>query len=139
PNVIPIYEIGEREDSTYIVMEYVEGPTLREWLQDSRSQAAILSVFKAAARGLIAAHNKGLVHRDFKPDNVMIGKDGRVRVADFGLARASGELAEPDVAAMTRTSDIAGEAFSALTQTGALLGTPAYMSPEQHQRTVATA
>jgi serine/threonine protein kinase len=79
PNVVPIYEIGEQGDSTFIVMEYVEGTTLREWLAIPRSQAEILTTFKAAARGLIAAHQKGLVHRDFKPDNVMVGATGPAR------------------------------------------------------------
>jgi WD40 repeat protein/serine/threonine protein kinase len=130
PNVIPIFEIGEREGSTFIVMEYVEGSTLRAWLETPRSYAEILTVFKAAARGLISAHEKGLVHRDFKPDNVMIGDDGRVRVMDFGLARVAKDPDEPSGEDLTLDREVS-PVLQAVTQTGAVLGTPAYMAPEQ--------
>jgi WD40 repeat protein/serine/threonine protein kinase len=130
PNVIPIFEIGEREGSAFIVMEYVEGSSLRRWLETPRSQAEILTIFKAAARGLISAHEKGLVHRDFKPDNVMIGDDGRVRVMDFGLARVANELDEPSGDDITLAREVS-PVLQPFTQTGAVLGTPAYMAPEQ--------
>jgi serine/threonine protein kinase len=130
PNIVPIYEIGELDDSTFIVMEYVEGVTLRRWLSDApRSIAQILEVFVAAGRGLGAVHAKGLVHRDFKPDNVMLGVDGRPRVTDFGLARAAlGTEQTPT----TRGADTPRPGGSAvLTRSGTILGTPAYMAPEQ--------
>jgi WD40 repeat protein len=129
PNVIPIYEISERDDATFIVMEFVAGQTLRDWQTGERTRSELLAAYKAAARGLIAAHQKMLVHRDFKPDNVMVGTDGRVRVMDFGLASVSAERIDGDVAAMFAESK--RSVFESLTQTGSLLGTPAYMSPEQ--------
>jgi tetratricopeptide (TPR) repeat protein/predicted Ser/Thr protein kinase len=144
PNVVQIYEIGELEQLAFIVMEFVDGVTLREWLRlERRTPEAILAVFDAAGRGLAAAHAQGLVHRDFKPDNVMIRHDGRVLVMDFGLARGEageagtpmteppdGEL--PDVTELGSTLSSSRNQLSVdLTRTGALLGTPAYMAPEQ--------
>ena len=87
PNVVPVHEVGVHGEEVFIAMEYVEGGTLRQWLLQPREREAILAVFEQAGRGLAAAHAAGLVHRDFKPDNVLVGEDLRVRVADFGLAR----------------------------------------------------
>ena len=88
PNVVQVYEVGEHQREVYIAMEFVPGRTLRAW---SRAQVhpwrEVLEVYLQAGRGLAAAHAAGVVHRDFKPDNVMLGDDGRVRVMDFGLAR----------------------------------------------------
>jgi serine/threonine protein kinase len=90
PNVIAVHDVGTFQDRVFIAMEYVEGQTLRAWLKaQPRSRPEILSMFLAAGEGLSAAHRAGLIHRDFKPDNVMVGGDGRVRVLDFGLARAA--------------------------------------------------
>lgn len=87
PNVIAVHDIGLHGDQPFVAMELVEGSTLRSWLAASpRSWRDIVAVFVAAERGLLAAHRAGLVHRDFKPDNVLIGHDGRIRVTDFGLA-----------------------------------------------------
>jgi serine/threonine protein kinase len=126
PNVVVVHEIGEAEGTTFIVMEYIEGWTLRQWLaQKRRSCTEILAVFEEAALGLIVAHEKGVVHRDFKPDNLMLGCDNRVRVMDFGLARPNhaNEAAPLD-------SDLE-QAVGQHTQSGALLGTLPYMAPEQ--------
>jgi serine/threonine-protein kinase len=88
PNVVAIYDVGTVGERVFIAMELVEGATVKQWLREQpRSQAQIVSVFLEAGEGLAAAHRAGLVHRDFKPDNVIIGADGRVRVIDFGLAR----------------------------------------------------
>jgi serine/threonine protein kinase len=88
PNVVAVYDAGTVDDRVYIAMEFVEGKTVDEWRRaEARSWREILDVFVAAGRGLAAAHDKGLVHRDFKPENVMVGRDGQVRVMDFGLAR----------------------------------------------------
>src|SRR5579871_4866475 len=88
PNVVVVYDVGTFEDKVFIAMEFVEGNTVTFWLeQQPRTWQEILRVFISAGRGLTAAHDKGLVHRDFKPDNVMVGRDGQVRVMDFGLAR----------------------------------------------------
>jgi serine/threonine protein kinase len=87
PNVVPVYDVGQHGDETFMAMEHVEGETLRRWLKQPRTWREIVAVLVEAGRGLAAAHAAGIVHRDFKPDNVLIGKDGRVRVVDFGLAR----------------------------------------------------
>ncbi len=101
PNVVQIYEAGTYDGRLFIAMELVRGKTLTRWLCDAAQlpravrQREILRQFIAAGRGLEAAHAAGLAHRDFKPDNVLVGDDGRVRVVDFGLARALGEAPEP--------------------------------------------
>ncbi|HEY0476067.1 MAG TPA: protein kinase [Kofleriaceae bacterium] len=130
PNVVPIFDVGPAGDGVFVAMPLIDGGTLRSWLGDhSRSFEAILDRFVAAGRGLAAAHAAGLVHRDFKPDNVLLGSDGGVHVADFGLARLAGD----DVSAATSSGALpAGPLTSGtLTQTGTVLGTPAYMAPEQ--------
>ena len=128
PNVIAIHDVGEVDDEAFVAMELVHGRTLDEWLHASpRSTEEIIDVFVQASRGLAAAHGAGLVHRDFKPSNVIIGDDGRVRVLDFGLAR----LAEP--LDPSEASDAASNAdpLGAITRPGGIVGTPAYMAPEQ--------
>lgn len=131
PNVISVYDVGSFEDSVFVAMEYIEGETLEErmktWQHERVSWKDIIAVFLAAGRGLLAAHHKGIVHRDFKPANAMIATDGRVVVLDFGLALG--------VESETQSSDGDEPPTSGsdprLTVTGALLGTPAYMAPEQ--------
>ena len=136
PNVVNVHAVGTHEDALFIAMEYVGGGTLRGWLAGGPSVAAILDAFDGAARGLAAAHAVGLVHRDFKPDNVLMDDDGRPRVADFGLARADvprTESARPSLRDErgTRTLGDGDEPAPPATMTGAFVGTPAYAAPEQ--------
>lgn len=128
PHVLPVFESGEHEGRVFVAMELVSGGTLREWLEAERREwTSVLDLFLQAGRGLAAAHASGLVHRDFKPENVLVdgGDEPRARVMDFGLARTA---EAPDSSAMTLAVD---DVNVRLTQTGAVLGTPAYMSPEQ--------
>jgi serine/threonine protein kinase len=128
PNVVSIYDVGTTEDGAlYIAMEFVEGDTLTAWLRKyPRDWREILDLFRQAARGLLAAHGVGLLHRDFKPDNVLVGGDGRVRVTDFGLARS---VLAPDE--ISQAKPVVTALDVALTATGTVLGTPRYMPPEQ--------
>jgi tetratricopeptide (TPR) repeat protein len=134
PNVVVVHEAGSVDERVFLAMEYVEGETVAAWLAGAkRPRQEILDVFVAAGRGLAAAHAAGLVHRDFKPQNVMVGNDGAVRVMDFGLAR---EIGAPDVepsasAAADAATQRRDEPEQPLTRTGELLGTPLYMAPEQ--------
>jgi tetratricopeptide (TPR) repeat protein len=122
PNVVTVFDVGLENDEVYVAMELVRGASLRVWMAGAHSRAEILATLVAAGRGLAAAHARGLVHRDFKPENVLVGEDGRVKVVDFGLAHE-------DAGTLEEGADV--EASSTLTATGALLGTPAYMAPEQ--------
>jgi tRNA A-37 threonylcarbamoyl transferase component Bud32 len=138
PNVLSVHEVGTFEEQVYVAMELVEGHTLADWLRgEPRSHEQILDVFLEAGRGLAAAHEEGIVHRDFKPENVMISDKGRVLVLDFGLARPSEGLqvssTEPSHDAEVAASAVPNEEPDAsLTRTGSLVGTPAYMAPEQY-------
>ena len=123
PNVIAVHEVGHHGDELFVVMEYIEGETLRRWIRQPRPWRDVVRVMIGAGRGLAAAHRAGLVHRDFKPDNVMIRDDGRVVVLDFGLARAA------DLAGITSPRQAAIDAASS-GEVGPILGTPAYMAPE---------
>ncbi len=130
PNVVQVYEVGHHDDEIFIAMELVEGVTLRRWCAaEIRGWREIVRVFVGAGRGLAAAHRAGLVHRDFKPDNVLIstGDDGeaRPRVVDFGVAHFEVEPAS------TSAPGWVPSASGSMTQPGAVMGTVAYMAPEQ--------
>jgi tetratricopeptide (TPR) repeat protein/predicted Ser/Thr protein kinase len=127
PNVVAVHDVGTHDGRVFIAMEFIAGATLTATVAAERPDAAaILRLYRAAGQGLAAAHRAGLVHRDFKPDNVMVDPDGRVRVVDFGLALAAAEASPTDSLVPGATN------HSNLTMTGALMGTPAYMAPEQH-------
>ncbi len=131
PNVLPIYDVGVFDGRAFLAMERVQGCNLRQWLfREKRHWREIVKVFVDAGRGLEAAHAAGLVHRDFKPDNVLIGEDKRVRVTDFGLARIE-RLQESSSEQTQTATPRAGLLDVALTEEGATQGTPAYMAPEQ--------
>jgi tRNA A-37 threonylcarbamoyl transferase component Bud32 len=132
PNVVQVYEVDEFEGQVFVAMEFVEGKTLGEWVrEDGRTSDEIIEVHLQAARGLIAAHGRGLVHRDFKPDNVLIAdEDRRARVLDFGLARLGTDV---ELEEEIEEAKLDGYELQDLTATGTLLGTPAYMAPEQFE------
>jgi len=137
PNVVAIYDVGTLDDQVFLAMEFVRGTTLTKWMQaEKRGWQEVLGVFMQAGRGLAAAHRAGIIHRDFKPDNVLIDGEGRVRVVDFGLARAdggSGLFARPDTYADAIKSMSASSMLDMrITRTGGMTGTPAYMAPEQY-------
>jgi tetratricopeptide (TPR) repeat protein len=129
PNVVAVYDAGEVDDGVYIAMELVEGETLRRWLaRERRAWQDIVRMFVQAGRGLAAAHAAAIVHRDFKPENVLVDAAGRVAVGDFGLASV------PDKLELAHTLEVAsphGANAQLVTTTGAQVGTPRYMSPEQ--------
>jgi serine/threonine protein kinase len=119
PNVVRVYEVGEHDNSLYVAMERLDGVPLSDWLARVRDPARIASTLLGAARGLAAAHEKGLLHRDFKPTNVIVDARDRARVIDFGLVLAVG----PHIAETPLDRSV--------TRTGAVIGTPRYMAPEQ--------
>jgi len=135
PGVVQVYEAGEEGGRVFIAMELVDGQTLREWFASEARVSGwqeVLSRFVKIAAGLAAAHEAGVVHRDFKPDNVLLTRDGQPKVADFGLAGFGPAEREPDA------SDSLPDNVD-LTSTGSFLGTPRYMAPEQHLRRAADA
>ena len=141
-NVVAVYDVGESSSSLFVAMEYVDGISLRKWLRaKSRSVDEVLAVFRAAGEGLAAAHAEGVIHRDFKPDNVLVTRDGHALVLDFGLAswvaapnsesdglNRSGSESQPPSSGDSHDPD-----ETSLTKPGAVLGTPNYMAPEQQR------
>jgi tetratricopeptide (TPR) repeat protein/predicted Ser/Thr protein kinase len=145
PNVAAVHDVGVYREQVFIAMELVEGQDLRVWMLAQHPWREVLATFVQAGRGLAAAHTAGIVHRDFKPDNALIGADGRVRVVDFGLAHTPGEgtpaPAAPAASAAgtsalpTSVSDSYTSGFARTVDSdatsGSLVGTPRYMPPEQ--------
>lgn len=128
PNVVSVFDVGDRDGQIFVAMERIDGVNLRVWQEDDRAWRDVARVYLDAARGLAAAHAAGIVHRDFKPDNVLIGRDGIVKVTDFGVAT----VLPPDAVVET-LRDEEPQSDPWLRATGGAGGTPAYMSPEQLQ------
>ncbi|MCA9537559.1 MAG: protein kinase [Myxococcales bacterium] len=134
PNVAQIYDSGHHEGHPYLAIEFVRGRTLADWQAERpRSWREVVAVYAQVGAGLAAAHAAGLLHRDFKPHNVLIGDDGRARIIDFGLARTMGEAAAETgrPALQVELDDGPTRLDTPLTADGALMGTPGYMPPEQ--------
>ena len=129
PNVVTVHEVGHHEGDRFIAMDLVEGETLREWLATGRTYKQILEILIEAGRGLAAAHAAGLVHRDFKPDNVLV-EQGHARVVDFGLARPDNDTSEAENLATLEGGPDGLRCDELLTKSGVAVGTPAYMAPE---------
>lgn len=112
PNIVSVYDRGLFEGSSYIAMQFVAGPTLKQMIESGLTPEQTVALIRQVLEGVRAAHRKGIVHRDLKPQNVIVDADGKAMVTDFGIARAG---------------------VSEITQTGSVLGTPHYLSPEQAQ------
>ncbi|MBL9100202.1 MAG: serine/threonine protein kinase [Myxococcales bacterium] len=138
-NTVGVYDVGLVDDQVYIAMELIDGVSMGAWLRERpRPWREVLRVMQQAGRGLEAAHAAGLVHRDFKPENVLIGRDGRVCVVDLGLARPVAapkyDAQQASTTQLAKLNAIVPTVVDVnLTRTGAVLGTPLYMAPEQHQ------
>ena len=142
PSVITVYDVGREGNAVFIAMELVRGPTLTAWLAShTLDWRAIVSVFEHAGQGLAAAHGAGIVHRDFKPDNVLVASADKIVVTDFGIARAARSAWDPENAptlpgmeSLTGQHALLGSEPAGdgdMTETGMVIGTPAYMAPEQ--------
>ena len=132
PNVITVHDVGTVEDRVFVAMELVEGRDLKEWNREpGRTWREVLDMYMQAGEGLAAAHRAGLLHRDFKPSNVIVGDDGLARVLDFGLARGIDLADEGEIRVSSMSASGSGVPVP-LTATGVVMGTPAYMAPEQY-------
>lgn len=139
PNIITIYEIGTYRDTHFIAAELIEGETLRQRMQDNApSLNFVLETAVQIASALNAAHSAGIVHRDIKPDNIMIRPDGLVKVLDFGIAKLTTEFRADATAPRRAGKDDRTLILQSQTQSGTLIGTTNYMSPEQVRGKVVT-
>ncbi|MEO6777242.1 MAG: serine/threonine-protein kinase [Kofleriaceae bacterium] len=152
PSVVTVFDVGDLATDTFVAMELVEGTSLRDWIRQPRTWREVVRVVIAAGRGLAAAHAAGIVHRDVKPDNIMLSPAGAVKLVDFGLARDLGDksidsvdsghllsedpVSPPEDSLSASSSGAMGAArpLEAITQHGSIVGTPAYMPPEQRSR-----
>jgi tetratricopeptide (TPR) repeat protein len=136
PHVVAVHDAGLLDGRVFVAMDFVEGETLRRWLKSkARTPREIMAAFVQAGDALVAAHAADIVHRDFKPDNAIIGRDGRVQVLDFGLARLQSDTPIDDVPLPAAAGHGEPRAETkAGTEGGRRQGTPAYMAPEQHDR-----
>lgn len=131
PNIVTIHDVGRSGDQIFLAMERIHGETLRTWLRSQpRTLNEVLVCFRRAGEGLAAVHEAGIVHRDFKADNVLLARDGRVLVTDFGLARV---VAAADAIELPQSAAIALDRVDTITRSEHVVGTPAYMAPEQVQ------
>ena len=137
PNVLAVHDVGTLGDQMFIAMEYVEGMTLGQWLKvQDRPWRDVLTMFIQAGRGLAAAHACGILHRDFKPENVLVDQDGRARLVDFGLARfpdpiVNGHRTSGNGESQADVTNMPDDVLSVTASHGKFVGTPAYMAPEQ--------
>jgi tetratricopeptide (TPR) repeat protein/predicted Ser/Thr protein kinase len=131
PNVCSVFDVGTYADQVFVAMEFVEGSTLQDWLKEPRPWREALRVLSKAGRGLFAAHQAGLIHRDFKPANVLLDSNGRPRVTDFGVARFASPEPGPALPGAL-SGDPRAASMHSLTYAGMVVGTPLYMSPEQY-------
>ena len=149
PSVVTVFDVGDLADDTFVAMELVDGTTLRVWCREARTWREIVRVLVQAGRGLAAAHAAGIVHRDVKPDNIVVSATGAVKLVDFGLARDLGDRSVETPDSMSgdldpgdSSGDLSSSSGSTLrpleqiTQHGHVVGTPAYMPPEQRGRSV---
>ena len=152
PAVVTVFDVGDLDDDTFVAMELIDGMSLREWIKTPRTWREVVRVVVAAGRGLAAAHAAGILHRDVKPDNIVIAGSGAVKLVDFGLARdlgdRTGESGEHDAlddlelaagsidTGHDASSSISGSArpLESITRVGNVVGTPAYMPPEARSR-----
>lgn len=141
PNIVAVFDAGQRGGEIFLAMELVRGQTLREWLAATQPDwPAILNVFIGLARGLSEVHRGDLIHRDIKPDNIIVGEDGIAKILDFGLVHTREDPPQRlTLVSESHSGDSRDMPSSELTQAGTILGTPAYMSPEQHEASEITA
>src|SRR5579863_2764289 len=124
PHILTVYDTGEFEGRQYLVTEFVDGGTLKTWARaEKRTWQEVVKLLVGVADGLAAAHAAGILHRDIKPDNILVGRNGYAKLSDFGLAKLEERSSTPDTVTRTLVTNA--------TRPGVILGTIAYMSPEQ--------